>query len=116
MPQNVPLVRPACRPTRFMCSEAGIVASAPPSTQQLTGSVASVGLGASASPASPLIATSVELFVKSVAWQATSSPTLRRGLFFFLKSGGEEHTDPVCGARGPAEKGQREKTDSTGAA
>ena len=39
--QKVPLVRPTWRPTRFMCSEAGIVASALPRIQQLTGSVAS---------------------------------------------------------------------------
>ena len=83
MPQNVPLVRPACRPTRLICKDAGIVARAPPSTQQVTGSVASAGRGASASPASPLIATSVELFVKSIAWHAASTPTLRLVLFIY---------------------------------
>src|SRR3954467_4906047 len=82
MAQNMPLVRPAWRPTRLIWSEAGMVASAPPATQQVTGSVASAIRGASASPASPLIAMSVELFVKSMAWQAASSPTLRWVLVF----------------------------------
>ncbi len=41
MAQKVPLVSPACRPTRFMWSDAGMVASAPPRIQQVTGSVAS---------------------------------------------------------------------------
>jgi hypothetical protein len=35
------MLSPRRRPTRFMCSEAGMVPSAPPSTQQVTGSVAS---------------------------------------------------------------------------
>ena len=50
-----------------MCSEARIVATAPPSTQKVTGSVARDRLGASASPAKPLIAIRVELLVSSIA-------------------------------------------------
>ena len=57
-----------------------MVAIAPPTTQQVTGSVASEAVGASASPARPLTAISVELLVISIAWQAASSPTLRRAL------------------------------------
>jgi hypothetical protein len=41
MPKSVPTLRPRWRPTRFMWSEAGMVAMAPPSTQQVTGKVAS---------------------------------------------------------------------------
>src|SRR5882672_8578843 len=77
MPQNVPEVSPRCRPTRFMWSEAGMVAIAPPRIQQVIGSVASHLWGASDSPARPLIAISVELLVNSIAWQAASKPTLR---------------------------------------
>jgi hypothetical protein len=83
MPHSVPLVSPRWRPTRFMCSDAGIVPIAPPSTQQVTGSVASAAYGESASPARPLIAIRVELFVKSSAWQAASSETLRFVLFIY---------------------------------
>ena len=39
-PKKVPSVRPRWRPTRFMWNDAGMVAMAPPSTQQVTGSVA----------------------------------------------------------------------------
>ncbi len=83
MPQNTPRVSPRCRPTRFMWSEAGMVAIALPRIQQVTGSVASALTGVSASPARPLIATSVVLLVNSIAWQAASSPTLRRVLFIY---------------------------------
>src|SRR5262245_14531890 len=63
-----------------MCSDAGMVPIAPPSTQQVTGSVARPIYGASARPARPLMAISVELLVNSNAWQAASKPTLRRVL------------------------------------
>ena len=65
-----------------------MVVSAAPIIQQVTGSVASAGIGASARPDSPLIAISVELTVNSIAWQATSRPRLRRtslvGLFISI--------------------------------
>src|SRR2546430_4995754 len=83
MPQYTPRVRPRCRPTRFMWSEAGMVAIAPPRIQQVTGSVASALTGVSASPARPLIATSVVLLVNSIAWHAASSPTLRPVLVLY---------------------------------
>src|SRR5688572_10910165 len=83
MPQKMPELRPRCRPTLFMCSEAGMVAMALPTIQPVTGSVARAVRGASASPARPLIAMSVELLVKSSAWQAASSPTLRLVLFIY---------------------------------
>src|SRR5256885_9083154 len=97
MAQNVPLVSPACRPTRFMCSDAGMVPMAPPSTQQVTGRVARAVYGASANPASPLMVISVELLVKSIAWQAASRPTFRRGLGFFTVLGLETVIHPVYG-------------------
>src|SRR5205809_845059 len=40
MLQNAPEMNPRWRPARFMCSEASIVESAPPTIQQVTGSVA----------------------------------------------------------------------------
>src|SRR5581483_9114609 len=107
MPHSVPLIRPTRRPTRFMCSDAGIVASAPPATQQVTGSVASAAFGASASPASPLIAIRVELLVKSNAWHAASSPTLRRVLFIYTVSG-VESLSADCRSRGHGE-GRQER-------
>jgi hypothetical protein len=60
-----------------------MVAIAPPSTQQVTGKVASPCQGASDSPTRPLMVISVELLVKSSAWQAASSATLRRLLFIY---------------------------------
>src|SRR5689334_924060 len=78
--KSMPCMRPERRPTRFMYCEAGMVESAPPATQQVTGRVASAGVGASARPARPLIAISVALFDSSIAWQAASRPTLRRVL------------------------------------
>ena len=60
-----------------------MVAIAPPRIQQVTGSVASALTGVSASPARPLIATSVVLLVNSIAWQAASSPTLRPVLVIY---------------------------------
>src|SRR6185503_12689642 len=80
-PHVVPRVKPLCRPTRFMCSDAGMVPIAPPRIQQVTGSVARPACGASANPARPLIAIRVELLVNSIAWQAASRPTLRLILF-----------------------------------
>src|SRR5258706_9203219 len=85
-PQSVPKVKPACRPTRFMWKEAGIVPRAPPRIQQVTGSVASATCGASANPARPLMAISVELLVNSIAWHAASRPTLRLVLFIYTVS------------------------------
>ena len=91
MPQSVPAVSPRWRPTRFMCSDAGMVPIAPPSTQQVTGSVARPTYGASASPARPLIAISVELLVNSSAWQAASRPTLRlRTVHIYSIRGGQQ--------------------------
>src|SRR5512132_1575620 len=80
IPTEAPRISPLRRPTFFMYSDAGIVVTAPPITQQVTGSVASEACGASASPARPLIAIRVELLVKSIAWQAASSPTLNLAL------------------------------------
>src|SRR5262245_13727981 len=60
-----------------------MVPIAPPSTQAVTGSVARPAYGARASPARPLTAISVELFVKSSAWHAASKPTLRLVLFVY---------------------------------
>ena len=75
-----------------------MVAIAPPSTQQVTGSVARPGLGASASPARPLIAMSVELLVNSSAWQAASRPTLRLVLFIYTVSGWTSKTPASFGS------------------
>ncbi len=61
-----------------------MVAIPPPTTQQVTGSVASEAVGASASPARPLTAISVALLVISIAWQAASSPTLYLALLVLL--------------------------------
>src|SRR5687767_12839332 len=101
IPQSVPVVSPRWRPTRFMCSDAGIVPIAPPRTQQVTGSVASAALGASARPANPLIAIRVELFVNSSAWQAASKATLRFVLLIYTVSGMDGKDDPryLRGAR-----------------
>src|SRR5256885_12872873 len=76
-------VQTCALPICFMWSEAGMVAIAPPRIQQVTGSVASALTGVSASPARPLIATSVVLLVNSIAWQAASSPTLRPVLVIY---------------------------------
>jgi hypothetical protein len=76
IPTEAPRISPARLPTRFMYWDADMVVIAPPITQQVTGSVASPACGASARPARPLIAISVELLVMSIAWQAASSPTL----------------------------------------
>ena len=57
---------------RFMCSEAGMVPIAPPSTQQVTGRVARPAR-ASASPARPLMAISVGL-LSLRAWRADPWP------------------------------------------
>ena len=62
-------------------------AAAPPSTQQVIASVASAGCGASANPVRALIANRVELFAKSIAWQAASSATLRLVLFIYTVVG-----------------------------
>src|SRR5258706_4242725 len=80
MPTEAQRIRPLRGPTFFMYCDACMVASAPPTTQQVTGSVASAGFGASASPARPLIAINVALLVISIAWQAASSPTLKPAL------------------------------------
>ena len=80
IPTEAPRIRPLRRPTCFMYCDACMVAIAPPTTQQVTGSVASAGVGASANPARPLIAISVALLVMSIAWQVASSPTLKRAL------------------------------------
>ncbi len=77
-----------------------MVAMAPPSTQQVTGSVASAALGASDSPARPLIAISVELLVKSSAWQAASRPTLRRVLSLYTVSAMTRHSKEIPHLRG----------------
>src|SRR5262249_32209461 len=101
MPMPTPDMSPMRRPTRRMYWDAGMVPTAPPTTQQVTASVASAGVGASASPARPLMAISVELLVSSIAWQAASSPTLRcvsppgellpRLLVIYTVSGKEGH-------------------------
>src|SRR5258706_16463232 len=100
-PQSVPKVKPACRPTRFMWKEAGIVPRAPPRIQQVTGSVASATCGASANPARPLMAISVELLVNSIAWHAASRPTLRLVLFIYTVSvmAAKEESRYLRGAR-----------------
>jgi hypothetical protein len=60
IPQTVPEIKPRWRPTRFMCSDAGIVAIALPKIQHVTGNVARPLCGASDSPANPFIAVRVE--------------------------------------------------------
>src|SRR6185436_1840478 len=100
-PQIVPSVKPRWRPTRFMCSEAGMVPIAPPRIQQVTGSVARPACGARARPARPLIAISVELLVNSIAWHAASNPTLRLVLFVYTVSvmAAKEESRYLRGAR-----------------
>ena len=82
-----------------MCSDAGMVPIAPPSTQPVTGSVASPTCGASARPARPLMAISVELLVNSSAWHAARSATLRRVLFVYTVSGMKDDPRYLRGAR-----------------
>src|SRR5258706_4141712 len=84
-----------------MCSEAGMVPIAPPRIQQVTGSVARAMCGASANPARPLIAISVELLVNSIAWHAASRPTLRLVLFVYTVSvmAAKEESRYLRGAR-----------------
>ena len=55
-----------------------MVASMPPMTQRLTGSVANALFDASASHAKPLIAISVALVLSCIAWQPASNPKFRR--------------------------------------
>src|SRR5919108_5497027 len=76
-----------------------MVPIAPPSTQQVTGSVASPTYGASASPAKPLIAIRVELFVNRSAWHAASTATLRFVLFIYTVSGMKDDPRYLRGAR-----------------
>src|SRR5581483_10329923 len=81
-----------------------MVAAAPPSTQQVIASVARAGCGASAKPVRALIANSVELFAKSIAWHAASSATLRRVLFIYTVLGLELQ---IVGAAGHVEGRQK---------
>src|SRR3954463_2932752 len=100
-PKTVPRVKPRWRPTRFMYNEAGIVAMAPPRTQQVTGSVAKPAYGASDRPARPWIAMRVELFANSSAWHAASSAILRPLLFVYTVSAmSTDSTKPRLHLRG----------------
>src|SRR3954454_13298922 len=100
-PKTVPRVKPRWRPTRFMYNEAGIVAIAPPRTQQVTGSVAKPAYGASDRPARPLIAMRVELFANSSAWHAASTAILRPLLFVYTVSAmSTDSTKPGLHMRG----------------
>src|SRR5512138_1064191 len=116
-PHSVPKVKPRWRPTRFMCSEAGMVPIAPPRIQQVTGSVAIPAYGASANPARPLIAMRVELLVNNIAWHAASRPTLRLVLVIYTVSPMDAKQDSryLRGARsfvqGRFETDQREPFD-----
>src|SRR3954466_8991636 len=100
-PKTVPRVKPRWRPTRFMGNDAGIVAIAPPRTQQVTGSVAKPAYGASDRPARPLIAMRVELLAKRSAWHAASSAMLRPLLFVYTVSAmSTDSTKPRLHMRG----------------
>src|SRR4051812_1888125 len=86
IPVEAPAMSPWVRPALFIYRDAGIVATAPPSTHVVTGSVPIAGLVASAMPARPLIEARVELLLKSMAWHAASKVTLRRVLSIFTVS------------------------------
>ena len=74
---SAPAMKPVRRPTRAIHSDAGIVASAEPSTYVVAPSVASALVSVSEKPTSADIAISPAALVSSSAWQQASSRTLR---------------------------------------
>ncbi len=70
-------MKPRRLPTRFISSEAGIVARARPTTITETGSVESAGMGANSAPTSPPISSTIGAPDNPSAWAKLKIVTLR---------------------------------------